>query len=65
MEMGYDAILLNSAISLATDPVLMAYSFSLAVDAGRIASQAGMIEKKEFASPSTPVLGTPFWHDHV
>lgn len=62
MELGYDGILLNSAIALSQDPVKMANAFRLAVDAGRLAYEAGVMQEREFASPSTPVVGTPFWH---
>jgi thiazole synthase len=46
---------------LAKDPVLMAQAFSQAVSAGRAAFLAGAMPKQDFASPSTPVLGMPFW----
>jgi thiazole synthase len=62
LELGYDAVLLNTAIAKAADPVAMANAFRLAVDAGRIAHEAGLMEARDFASPSTPVVGTPFWH---
>ncbi|WP_295421720.1 thiazole synthase [Sulfurovum sp.] len=62
MELGYDGILLNSAVALAQDPVAMAKAFSLAVEAGRTGYEAGAMQEREFASPSTPTVGTPFWH---
>ena len=62
MELGYDGILLNSAIALSQDPVKMANAFRLAVESGRLAYEAGVMQEREFASPSTPVVGTPFWH---
>ena len=62
LELGYDAVLLNTAIAKAADPVAMAKAFQLAVDAGRMAYEAGLMEARDFASPSTPVVGTPFWH---
>jgi thiazole synthase len=62
MQLGYDAILLNSAIALAQDPVKMAAAFKYAVEAGRLGYEAGTMQKREFASPSTPTVGTPFWH---
>jgi len=40
----------------------MANAFRLAVDSGRIAYDAGLMGARDFASPSTPVVGTPFWH---
>jgi thiazole synthase len=62
MELGYDGILLNSAVSLADNPVGMARAFSLAVQAGREGYKAGLMKPRTFAQPSTPVIGTPFWH---
>ena len=62
MELGYDGILLNSAIALAQDPVKMAQAFKYASIAGRLGYEAGAMQKREFASPSTPTIGTPFWH---
>jgi thiazole synthase len=62
MELGYDGVLLNSAIAQAQDPVMMAEAFKYAVKAGRLGHQAGTMQKREFASPSTPTIGTPFWH---
>ena len=62
MELGYDGILLNSAVALAQDPVTMARAFSHATEAGRLGYEAGTMQEREFASPSTPTVGTPFWH---
>ncbi len=62
LELGYDAVLLNTAIAKAEHPVAMANAFRLAVEAGRIAYEAGLMDARDFASPSTPVVGTPFWH---
>lgn len=62
MELGFDAVLLNTAIAKAADPVAMAQAFRLAVEAGRMAHAAGLMGPRDFASPSTPVIGTPFWH---
>ncbi len=65
MEWGYDGVLLNTAVALAQDPVAMAGAFADAVQAGRTARQAGAMSAQDAAQPSTPVLGTPFWHhDH-
>ncbi|MGI9380869.1 MAG: thiazole synthase [Methyloligellaceae bacterium] len=61
MELGYDAILLNTAVSQAGDPVKMAAAFSQAIHAGREAYQAGIMEPRDMARPSTPVIGTPFF----
>jgi thiazole synthase len=62
LELGYDAVLLNTAIAKAADPVAMASAFRAGVEAGRAAYEAGLMEARDFASPSTPVVGTPFWH---
>lgn len=62
MEWGYDGVLLNTAVALAQDPVAMALAFQNAVSAGRSAFEAGAMQPQESAQPSTPVLGTPFWH---
>ena len=62
MEMGFDAVLLNTAVAEADDPVRMASAFNLAIQAGRLAYEAGTMGEKQTASPSTPVIGTPFWH---
>jgi len=62
MEWGYDAVLLNTAVALAQDPVAMAEAFSGAVQSGRTAYLSGAMQPQENAAPSTPVLGTPFWH---
>ena len=60
MELGYDAVLINSAVSQAGDPVAMAHAFRLAVEAGRAARIADPMEPRDMASPSTPVLGQAF-----
>ena len=62
MEWGYDAVLLNTAVALATDPVTMADAFAKAVQAGRSAYLSGAMSEQDAAQPSTPVMGTPFWH---
>jgi len=62
MEMGFDGVLLNSAVALARDPILMARGFARALEAGRAGFEAGAMAERDFASPSTPTLGTPFWH---
>jgi thiazole synthase len=58
MEIGADAVLVNTAIARAGDPVAMARAFRLAVDAGRAARRAGLVEEQESAIPSSPVGGT-------
>ena len=60
MELGYDAVLLNTAVARAGDPVAMARAFALAVESGRTAWQADPMMPRDMAAPSTPVLGTPF-----
>lgn len=60
MEMGFDGVLLNTAIACALDPVKMAQAFAAAVQAGRLAFEAGLIAKRDFAKPSTPLLDIPF-----
>lgn len=57
MEMGYDAVLLNTAVAKAADPVCMARAFSQAIAAGRSAYLAGPIEIRDMAAPSTPTFG--------
>ena len=57
MEHGADAVLVNTAIAQAEDPVLMATAFRLGVEAGRMAYQAGRIVKKQYAVASSPVEG--------
>jgi thiazole synthase len=61
MEMGFDAVLLNTAVAKAGDPVAMAEAFGAAVRAGRMALVAGIMEVRDMAAPSTPVAGTPFF----
>lgn len=57
LELGADAVLVNSAIALAQDPPAMARAMKLGVEAGRIAHLAGRMAKKEYASPSSPTTG--------
>jgi thiazole synthase len=61
MEMGYDAVLLNTAVATAADPVGMARAFAGAIEAGRLGYEAGLMEMRDMAAPSTPVAGTPFF----
>lgn len=60
MELGYDAVLLNTAVAKAGDPVAMATAFRLAVEAGRLAYTAVPMEPRDMAAPSTPVIGRAF-----
>ncbi|MCF2910296.1 thiazole synthase [Pseudoalteromonas sp. DL2-H2.2] len=64
LELGYDAVLLNSAIAGAGCPVTMASAFNHAVVAGRAAYVAQAMPEKEVAAPSTPTMGMPFWHQN-
>ena len=57
MELGCAAVLLNTAVSKARDPLLMASSMRAAVEAGRLALRAGLIPKLGHAEPSSPQLG--------
>ena len=59
MEMGFDAVLLNSAVSQAKTPVAMAQAFGAAIAAGRMAYLAGVMPPQDFAVASTPVGGAP------
>ena len=57
MELGFDAVLLNTAVAKAGDPATMARAFALAVEAGLAARDADPMEPRDMAAPSTPVLG--------
>ena len=57
MELGCDAVLMNTAIAEAKDPILMARAMAHAVEAGRLAYLAGRMPKKRYADPSSPVAG--------
>jgi hypothetical protein len=57
MELGCAAVLLNTAVSKARDPVMMAKSMCAAVEAGRLARLAGRIPKLAHAEPSSPQFG--------
>lgn len=57
MEMGFDGVLLNTAVAKAHDPVAMARAFGQAIDAGHTAYRAGLMEKRDMATPSTPLFG--------
>jgi thiazole synthase len=60
LELGFDAVLLNTAVAQARDPVRMAAAFARAIEAGLAARQAGPIEPRDLAVPSTPLMGTAF-----
>ncbi len=57
MEQGVDGILMNTALAEAQDPVAMATAMRLAVEAGRLAWQAGRMPRREVAVPSSPTSG--------
>ncbi len=58
LELGFDAVLINTAVSQAADPARMAAAFAQAVAAGREAFLAGPMEPRDMAVPSTPVVGS-------
>src|SRR5947208_4245554 len=55
MELGADAVLVNTAIAIASDPNRMAAAFKMAVDAGRAAFESGLAAQQEAASPTSPL----------
>jgi thiazole synthase len=57
MELGYDAILLNTAVAKAGDPAAMAAAFAKAIEAGRLAYAANPMAPRDMAAPSTPLVG--------
>ncbi|HEV2884648.1 MAG TPA: thiazole synthase [Pyrinomonadaceae bacterium] len=57
MELGADAVLMNTAIAEAEDPAKMAQAMKLAIEAGRLAYQAGRMNKRLYASASSPISG--------
>jgi thiazole synthase len=57
MELGCDAVLLNSAIAHARDPIRMARAMKLAIEAGRLAHLAGRMPRRLGADPSSPLTG--------
>ncbi|NIE79963.1 thiazole synthase [Asaia sp. As-1742] len=56
-ELGYDAILINTAVAKAGDPVVMAEAFRLACDVGFLSRRADPMDERDMAVPSTPTLG--------
>jgi thiazole synthase len=60
MELGYDAVLLNTAVAKAGDPAAMAEAFAKAIEAGTLAAIADPMEQRDMAEPSTPVIGKAF-----
>jgi len=59
MELGFDGVLLNSAVAQARDPVRMATAFRHAIEAGRLGHEAGVMAPQDMAVPSTPVANGP------
>lgn len=57
MELGFDAVLLNSAVAHAKKPIKMSGAMRLSVEAGRLAFEAGRMAKSSFGSASSPELG--------
>src|SRR5450755_2521885 len=57
LELGYDGILMNTAIAAADDSVKMARAMKLSVEAGRLAWEAGRMPRKLYASASSPLAG--------
>jgi thiazole synthase len=55
MELGADAVLVNTAIAVAQDPVAMGYAFKMAVEAGRLAYEAKLATIKNKAEASSPL----------
>ena len=62
MEIGADAVLVNTAVAVASDPNRMATAFKMAVEAGRAAFELGVAAQQESASPTSPL--TAFLNDN-
>jgi thiazole synthase len=60
MELGFDAVLINTAIAQAGNPARMAAAFAQSIEAGHLARLAGPMEPRDLAVPSTPLIGTAF-----
>ena len=58
LELGYDAVLINTAVAKAGDPAAMARAFRLAVEAGALAPAPDPMAERDMAAPSTPLPGT-------
>ncbi len=67
LEMGADAVLVNTAIAVADDPVAMARAFRMAIDAGLLARQAGPGARSTQAQATSPLTGFPRrrWHENL
>ena len=57
MELGADAVLVNTAIAIATNPNRMAVAFKMAVEAGRAAYESGLGSQSQIASATSPLTG--------
>ncbi len=65
MELGYNGVLLNSAVALAQEPIKMAKAFRYAVEAGRLGFEAGAMQNNEiWQVHQLQTVGTPFWHQY-
>ncbi len=60
LELGFDGVLVNTAVAEAQNPALMAKAFATAVKAGRLGYEAGVMRERHTAQPSTPMEGLPF-----
>jgi thiazole synthase len=60
MEIGFDAVLINTAVAEARNPAQMAAAFAQAIEAGAAGRSAGPMEPRDMAAPSTPVIGRAF-----
>jgi thiazole synthase len=63
MEMGADAVLVNTAVATAQNPVVLARAFALAVEAGRLAYLSGLPLERFIANASSPLTG--FLYDDI
>ena len=61
LELGFDGVLLNSAVALANDPTKMACAFKEAIRAGRLGYEAGLLIERDAALSTTLLIDTPFW----
>jgi thiazole synthase len=64
MELGYDGVLLNTAVAEALEPAQMAVAFSQAINAGRLAYEAGVMPPRAHAKASTPTIEQPLWQQY-
>lgn len=64
MELGYDGVLLNTAVAKSGNPAQMAQSFANAIEAGHHAYKSGLISESAHAIASSPLIDQPFWHQN-